>query len=190
MKLFHTYDKRIKNQNGIWLSKEPDDIYGQEVAEFYIDEKVKLADYITVIKYIFKYDVKNFSDAVNAEFACDTQPIEDLYYNIEENGISEDEAYNILYKKAIDTENYYYQFSMEIMMHPHFFTFYKMLKNDGYDGYFFPFEYDPQNIYYFIFDPQKLKMASNKIKKINLTEEDLLKIVTESVKKILDKTRK
>lgn len=187
MKLFHTHEKNIKNKNGIWLSAEPDDNYGSKITEFYLDEKTfKFASYNVVINYIFKYDIKNFSDAEEIEWGSETLAIEELYDLMDENDISEDEAYNILYNKSFDTENYFYQFPLEIMMHPHYFKFFEKLKNDGYDGYFFPYEYDPRNIYYFCFYPEKIKIINNENKmKIKLTESKLKQIVSETIKKII-----
>lgn len=184
MILYHSYDIDIKNNNGIWLSEKPCIYYGDKVAKFNVNENnLKIADYKTVIKYILKYDFKNINDVFNCEedevlYCTGT---EDLYYRIENGEITEDEAYEILVQNAFNTNYHYYSTFMFTMAHPYYFNFINYLKNDNYDGYSFPFEGEPYDIYYYIFYPEKIK----KIQNTNISESRLKQIVNETIRKIL-----
>lgn len=190
MILYHSYDIDVKNKNGIWLSETPQNEYGEKICSFSVDEnKLKIADFKTTIKYILKYDLKNINDIIENEDECVTQCVgaDEIIIDLD-NGIPENEIFETVKQKAFDTNSIFYIIFMEVMMHPFYHNFYKYLQKNNYDGYSFPFEYDPSDNYYFIFYPEKINKQINKKQnamKIKLTESQLKQIVNESVRNVL-----
>lgn len=190
MILYHSYDTDVQNKNGIWLSETPQNEYGEKICSFIVDEnKLKIADFKTTIKYILNYDLKNINDIIENEDECVAHCVgTDEIINYLDDGIPENEIFETVKQKAFDTNSISYVIFMEVMMHPFYHNFYKYMQKDNYDGYSFPFEYDPSDNYYFIFYPEKINKQINKKQntmKIKLTESQLKQIVNESVRNVL-----
>lgn len=129
--LYRCFDGNdIVNGEWIWLSTNyADKQYGKHCSEFSIPlNNFNIADSNTVIEYIKRFDIKDWSDAMYDEFI--EQAMEWFDWDAYKEGrISDDKAYNNIPSIAWT----------EVMEHPNYYTFAERLKNDGYDGYCFTY---------------------------------------------------
>lgn len=133
---------KMRDRNGIWLSNEPDpDCYGKYAYRFDIDG-LKIADQSTSVKYVKKYDIRDFEDVCND---IRLSHIEEYFESeIESGNITPQEAYE-------EIDDAWWE---DVLTDPYEYYFPRHLKDDGYDGYMF--EYDGYE-YYYIFYPEKCK---------------------------------
>lgn len=147
LQLYHCSNDLPRTRTGIWLSEIPQRDYGSKVYEFEIDEEfLNLADIKTLKKYITLYDLNDWDSLSSDEFLQDDDKILDYQDEIDSGDISEENAYNEYIDFYLDNG-----FLEVILYHPYEYNWYRYLKEDYYDGYYFPAEQD-ENVYYYIFD--------------------------------------
>ena len=145
--LYRCYDDNIAGGDFIWLSDGyADDYYGKNTAEFNIPlSRLRIADRDTVIRYIMKYDIPSWDDAMYDEYI--NYWVDNFDWKRYERGeITDEEAY----------ANIPIQSWTEVMEHPDYYSFAERLREDGYDGYSFMYFGDGNPTYYAFFNPDEI----------------------------------
>ena len=147
MTLYHCYNGDLFNNDFIWLSETPDNIYGEKTATFSIPlNNLRLADKETTIDFIKTYDIRTFQDALDDEFA--SMGLEYFNWKAYRDGkISDEKAY----------ESIPYLSWAEVMEHPEYYNFIDKMKESGFDGYYFDYIDNGTDTYFLIFDAKKIQ---------------------------------